>query len=173
MQNGNDTELQLTGPIWRFAIEFYGKPGVSQACLKLQDEAGVDVVALIGILYSHTVLGITFDAAAVSQLRDVISPWRNSTVLPIRDLRRALKRPPEGFPVAETEQLRDLIKSAELKAEQIQLALIERWATSLPVHTGLRLEDALGQLMATAPDHQAGSFDVLISAAREVNLQTA
>ncbi|KFC50074.1 hypothetical protein DK37_21675, partial [Halomonas sp. SUBG004] len=34
-------------PLWDFALALYARPGVEQACLTLQDEAGVDVCELL------------------------------------------------------------------------------------------------------------------------------
>jgi len=35
--------LDLDNALWRFVLPFYGRAGVSPACLTLQDKIGVDV----------------------------------------------------------------------------------------------------------------------------------
>ena len=37
----------LEAECWTFALAIYAKPGVAEACLALQDEAGVDVMMLL------------------------------------------------------------------------------------------------------------------------------
>ena len=36
---------------WQFSLDFYARPGVADACLELQDRAGVDVNVLFFVLY--------------------------------------------------------------------------------------------------------------------------
>lgn len=164
-----DTALDLDGPIWRFALAFYGRPGMAGACLALQDEAGVDVIALIVVLYSYAVLERGMDAADVEALRESMAAWREETVLPLRGLRRRLKAPLAGFPAVETELLRDLVKKAELKAEQIQLAMAARWITArpAPARQGLAPQDALPLLAAAAAREPSPAvFASVLAAAR-------
>ena len=40
-----------SAPAWDFAVELYGRPGVREACLDLQDRLGVDVVALLALVH--------------------------------------------------------------------------------------------------------------------------
>lgn len=169
MQDAISPQLDLDGEVWRFALAFYGAPGVSEACLRLQDEAGLDVVAAIVILYAEARLHRRLTADQVQQLKSGMKSWRDETVLPLRDLRRRLKAPPSGFPAAETEGLRNLIKKAELRSEQIQLAMGERWLASIPASEGLAAEAALGLLLRTPseglPDDIAALIEHLASAA--------
>lgn len=165
MPSTPDAPLDLDGPIWRFALAFYGTPGIAQACLALQDEMDLDVIALIAILYAYAVLDRPMDDEEVAGLCASMAGWRKETVLPLRGLRRRLKTPPDGFPAVESELLRELIKKAELKAEQIQLALAERWITRQKAAVpGLPPEIAVQRLTAgqdTPPD----TFKLLIAAA--------
>ena len=39
-------------PFWRFSVKFYAEPGVAQACIDLQDQAGVDVNILFFLLWN-------------------------------------------------------------------------------------------------------------------------
>jgi uncharacterized protein (TIGR02444 family) len=136
--------------------------------LCLQDEAGIDVIALIVVLYADTVLTRGLGERDIAELQASMRRWREETVLPLRRLRRALKQPPPEFPAEETEALRGLIKKTELRAEQIQLALAERWLSERSPHAGIELEKAL-TLLAAAPgrdDEIAGMFARTIAEAR-------
>ena len=77
--------------------------------MRLQDEAGIDVIALIVVLYADTVLTRGLDERDIAGLQPSMRRWREETVLPLRRLRRELKQPPPEFPAEETEALRGLI----------------------------------------------------------------
>lgn len=162
MQEAAPPQLDLDGEIWRFALEFYGASGVSETCLRMQDEAGLDVVAAIVILYAEAKLHRRLTAGQVQQLQSDMKSWRDETVLPLRDLRRRLKAPPSSFPAAETEGLRNLIKKAELRSEQIQLAMGEHWLATLPALEGLAVEAALGLLLNPSSGTLPGDATTLI-----------
>ena len=55
-------------PLRDFVLAFYARPGVSPACLKLQDEGGVDVLMLIALLYADVRLGQPLDTAGIATL---------------------------------------------------------------------------------------------------------
>jgi uncharacterized protein (TIGR02444 family) len=137
--------------------------------LRLQDKAGIDVIALIAVLYADAVLTRSCDEQDIAKLQALMSRWRDETVLPLRRLRRALKQPPQEFPAEETEALRGLIKKAELRAEQIQLALAEQWLSERPPHAGRELEQMLTLLLTSVParnDEIAGMFARTVAEAR-------
>jgi hypothetical protein len=101
-------------------------------------------------------------ANEVSLLKAEMKRWREETVLPLRALRQRLKTPPVDFPADETEALRNLIKMAELRAEQIQLAMGERWLVRSRPHDGLSVEEALPLLRENGPDGPATELSALI-----------
>ena len=47
----NDTSSSNETPFWRFSLHFYRQPGVSDACIALQDGCGVDVNLLLFLLW--------------------------------------------------------------------------------------------------------------------------
>jgi len=80
-------------PFWRFSLRFYRQPEVADACIALQEQAGVDVNLLLFLLW-HATHKRALAQADVAELERRIAPWRNTTVIPLRTLRRALKSPP-------------------------------------------------------------------------------
>jgi len=128
----------LKTPLWDFALDLYGRPGVSQACLTLQDEAGVDVIHLIVLAYADHV-GSPLSADEIRALHEAMADWRTGAVLPLRAARRFLKAP---LPVldAEKEALREAVKAVELKTEQLQLAMAYGWLTARADKEGLPRE---------------------------------
>jgi uncharacterized protein (TIGR02444 family) len=106
-------------PFWQFSIKFYAVPGVAPACIALQDEAGVDVNLLFFLLWNAT-LGRTLSESDVKELDRMIGEWRNTAVIPLRNLRRALKSPPAMLTPDVAEAFRNRIKAVELEAERLQ-----------------------------------------------------
>lgn len=108
---------------WRFALSFYARPGVSPACLELQDRFGKDVLIA---LYACWV-GITgrgrLDEAALARAEAAARPWRRQVVEPLRQLRHSLKE------VAGAEAFYARMKAIELDAER---AAMERLAPLAP-----------------------------------------
>jgi len=80
-------------PFWRFSLGFYRQPAVADACIRLQDEAGVDVNLLFYLLW-HAALERSLTRADVAAIEARIAPWRDQVVAPLRAIRRAIKLPP-------------------------------------------------------------------------------
>src|SRR5436305_14768174 len=96
-----DTKSAQGSPFWRFSLQFYRQPGVADACIALQEEAGVDVNLLLFLLWLAG-KARTLVAAEVASLDQRVADWRESTVKPLRAIRRDLKTPPDlvAAPVA-------------------------------------------------------------------------
>ena len=117
-------------PFWRFSIKFYAEPGVAEACIALQDLAKVDVNILFFLLWNAT-QGRAYGKADVAEVERMIGAWRDMTVVPIRNVRRALKSPPPVMAAETAEGFRTRIKAVELEAERLQQeALYELAQTS-------------------------------------------
>jgi uncharacterized protein (TIGR02444 family) len=106
-------------PFWRFSLQFYRLPGVATACIKLQEEAGVDVNLLLFLLW-HGALGRRLSTAEVERLAQKIAAWRDLAVVPLRAIRRALKSPSGLVEAGAAEAFRTRIKAVELEAERLQ-----------------------------------------------------
>jgi uncharacterized protein (TIGR02444 family) len=106
-------------PFWRFSLQFYRQPGVAEACIALQEGSGVDVNLLLFLLW-HAAQGRRLSGAQIRELERKIAAWRDLTVVPLRNLRRALKSTPELVPGAAAEAFRTRIKAVELEAERLQ-----------------------------------------------------
>jgi uncharacterized protein (TIGR02444 family) len=114
------TETDNKGsPFWRFSLRFYRQGGVADACIALQEQSGVDVNLLLYLLW-HAQDGRTFTPGEVETIERRVAPWRESTVVPLRAVRRALKTPPALVDAAAAEAFRARIKAVELEAERLQ-----------------------------------------------------
>ncbi|MCE8017423.1 TIGR02444 family protein [Halomonas sp. MCCC 1A17488] len=110
-------------PLWDFALAFYARPGVEAACLRLQDEAGVDVCELLWHcwLYRH---GLTLAAEPVEL--EAIRHWQCEVTRPLRRLRRQLKA--EAACSRGVAEVRRQLQQAELAAERETLERLQRLA---------------------------------------------
>jgi uncharacterized protein (TIGR02444 family) len=106
-------------PFWRFSVKFYALPGVAPACIELQDQAKVDVNVLFFLLWNATEKR-ALSAVDVDEVERAIGAWRDMTVVPIRNVRRALKSPPPVMAADTAEGFRTRIKAVELEAERLQ-----------------------------------------------------
>jgi uncharacterized protein (TIGR02444 family) len=128
--NDNDKGTPVSkSPFWRFSVKFYAVPSVAQACIDLQDQARVDVNVLFFLLWNAT-QGRALNAADVTKVEEAIGPWREMAVLPIRNVRRALKSPPPVMAAEAAEGLRTRIKAVELEAERLQQEALYELAAS-------------------------------------------
>jgi len=106
--------------LWEFALAFYSRDGVEAACLRLQDEAGVDVCELLWHAWLHH-LGLACDANPAAVRR-----WQREVTAPLRQLRRTLK--PAASARDSVAELRQTLKQAELQAEREALSRLARLA---------------------------------------------
>jgi len=119
MSSNDESALTRKSPFWRFSVRFYAVPGVAQACIELQDRAKVDVNVLFFLLWNAT-QNRALSHAEVAELDRMIGEWRDATVIPLREMRRALKSPPRVMAPGAAEGFRARIKAIELEAERLQ-----------------------------------------------------
>lgn len=124
------TAVPPDSAFWQFSLALYGRPGVPDACLRLQDECGVDVNVMLYLLYVASV-GRLIDSDDIERIETLAAPWREEIVRPMRDVRRRLKTPPAHFQNAASESLRSALKRIELEAEHLEQLALER---DLPAH---------------------------------------
>jgi uncharacterized protein (TIGR02444 family) len=118
------TRPELEADSWAFALDIYARPGVADACLKLQNEAGVDVMMLLVVTFAAVRHRILLTPSEIRQLDEACRPWREQIVRPLRAIRSGLKTGPLPAPNGETEQFRSKVKAVELAAERLQNQLL-------------------------------------------------
>jgi uncharacterized protein (TIGR02444 family) len=129
MSNNDQSILIRKSPFWQFSVTFYAVPGVSPACVELQDRAKVDVNILFFLLWNAT-QGRALSKADLAEVERALGPWRDMAVVPLRQVRRALKAPPASMPADAAEGFRTRIKSVELEAERLQQEVLYDLAQS-------------------------------------------
>lgn len=129
----NDTKAPTaTTPFWRFSLQFYRQPGVSDGCIALQDGCGVDVNLLLFLLWLADD-GQLLSADEVRKLDDEVRDWRNLTIIPIRDARRRLKSVETLVEPGKQEAFRNKVKALELEAERLQQEALYAFTQSGPL----------------------------------------
>ena len=122
----------LEAESWAFALALYARPGVPEACLTLQDEAGVDVMLLLMATFAAVKHRISLTPDEIGALDEACRNWREQVVRGLRTIRTELKTGPRPGPSDETEQLRSQVKALELEAEKLENKLL---AECLPLRT--------------------------------------
>jgi uncharacterized protein (TIGR02444 family) len=158
--------LELDNALWRFVLPFYGREGVSPACLTLQDKIGVDVNIMLFAAFAQVERGITLDAQDLATADQLVQGWRTEVIQPLRRVRNRMKAGPSPAPSPATEGLRNRIKAAELEGEQVALALLAAWLDTRPA----RAPDPLTEknvALAVARHFHAGALAPDVEAAIE------
>lgn len=141
--------------IWEWALEAYGRPGVADACLRLQDAFDQNTNLLLWAVWAEAK-----DKALLGRAAEVTQAWEAVAVRPLREVRRALKAQIPSVDDGAREALRDDVKAAELRAERV---LLETLATlSGPARGGAPALEALKAASAAwrtaAPDAELAAL---------------
>src|SRR5262245_17805441 len=154
------TSSSQGSPFWRFSLRLYRAPGVGDACIALQEEAGVDVNLLLFLLWQATQKR-ALTAADVNALDKTIGGWRDTAVIPLRNVRRALKSAPGLVDPNTAEAFRTRIKAVELEAERLQQEAMYALVATMPPGRALGRD-------ATSPVEAARANVVAYEAMRAV-----
>src|SRR5512140_1870344 len=106
--------------LWDETLEAYGRPGVPEACLTLQDTYGQNTSLLLWAVWAETA-----DPQVLARAADVARRWEALALAPIRAVRRALKPAFPGVADGAREELREDVKAVELRAERVLMETLE------------------------------------------------
>src|SRR5712675_2477008 len=90
MSNVETVSATQGSPFWKFSLGYYRGAGVSEACLELQDNCGVDVNVVLFLLWMASQKRVV-PPDQVKGLADKVRPWQTDVIGPIRSLRRMLR----------------------------------------------------------------------------------
>jgi uncharacterized protein (TIGR02444 family) len=128
-------------PFWTFSLGYYRGAGVSEACLDLQDNCGVDVNVLLFLLWQASQKR-SVPAAEVKRIADKVRPWQLEVIAPIRALRRMLKSDAPLLDKGSAELFRTKIKAIELESERLQQEAMHALAADLTAQDASSVEAA-------------------------------
>jgi len=133
--------VQLDNPFWQFSLAVHGAPGVDAECLALQDTHGIDVDVLLFCAWVGT-QGIVLTADNMAAIEALVRPWRDTAIAPLRAARRGIKTLPQ-MADADVAALRKDVSALELRAEQIEHAMLYGMVPALGSATGIAAEEAM------------------------------
>jgi uncharacterized protein (TIGR02444 family) len=139
-----------TRSLWNWAVAAYGRPGVGEACLALQDSHDQNVPLLLWSAWAAAA-GHEPDAETIEAACDIARAWDRVVVAPLRAVRRTLKAPVADIEDAPRLAVREKIKGLELEAERHLLAALEALIHEADDHAPRPSpRPALAALVATA-----------------------
>jgi uncharacterized protein (TIGR02444 family) len=144
--------------IWEWALSAYARPGVADACLRLQDAHGQNTSFLLWAVWAETK-----DPALLAHAAAVTKAWDETALTPLRAVRRALKATQPPVADEAREGLREDVKAAELRAERV---LMETLASlSADARGGASALEALEAASAAWPVQAPGEALAALAAA--------
>jgi len=111
-------------PFWDFALDVYRRPGVSDACLALQERDRLDVNLLLFVCWIGASGSGLLNRDDVAQCMKTVAPWHDAVVRPLRGVRRILKGGFDAAPADLSDQLRREIQAREIDAEHIEQLML-------------------------------------------------
>lgn len=110
--------------LWDWSVRVWAAPGVQSAALDLQDAQGQCVPLLLWAAWAART-GRPPDEETVEAACDTARVWLETTIAPLRQVRRALKTRLPDMDDAAREAVRDRVKAVELEAERRLLDALE------------------------------------------------
>ncbi len=159
-------DLNNDNAFWRFSLAVYGQAEVAKECLTLQDACGLDVNILLFCAWLGT-QSVALERKDIEAALSAVAAWQSDVVRPLRAVRQRMKA------LSSDANFRASVKDAEIKAEQIEQAML--FAFSQQLRRGRTAgDDAIaanvrGYIEMTSPADSQGSAPHLIEAARRAS----
>lgn len=137
-------------PFWDYSLSVYGKVGVADACVYLQDKYGLDVNLLLFCTWLGASGRGSLEQGEIESCIRRTGDWRARVIEPLRSIRRACRAEPLGVPEFLLQIFQPLMREIELDAEHVeQLVLAEfiRNKPAEPVADEVRAFDAERSLL--------------------------
>lgn len=109
---------------WAWALEAYGRPGVAEACLDLQDRFDQSVPYLLWAAWAAEA-GRAIGPEGLAAGARLADRWSADVLVPLRSARRGLKSFQPNMDDTVRQALREEVKALELKAERILMETLE------------------------------------------------
>lgn len=111
--------------IWEWVLEAYGRPGAPEACLTLQDRYGQNTSLLLWAVHFEVK-----DPVLLERAVEATRAWDKTALVPLREVRRALKPSLPPFEDKAREALREEVKRLELASERLLMETLSKLAGS-------------------------------------------
>ncbi len=110
-------DLNYDNEFWRFSLAVYNQAEVAKECLALQDVLGLDVNILLFCAWRGT-QSVALQREDIEAALRTVAAWQDEVVRPLRAVRQRTKA------LSGDGNFRAGIKDAEIKAEQIEQAML-------------------------------------------------
>lgn len=120
-----------SNPFWDYSVALYGRPGVSRACLELQESLGADVNLVLFCFWWAASGRAELEPAAFDSVVEQASRWHDDVVRPFRQARRAAKQGAPQLTATEAQAVYREVLRTELLLERAEQALIARAADAM------------------------------------------
>ena len=137
--------------LWTFSLDRYGRDGVAETCLWMQERLGVDVNIVLACLHAGDQRMCISKALLRAIAEGGPGEWHREVVVPLRRARVFAKWRRDGEDAGPIAAFRSKVKELELVAEKWEQRLIERHLDRVAIDTGAQDEArpaiALGNLV--------------------------
>ncbi|GAA0654149.1 TIGR02444 family protein [Brevundimonas lenta] len=110
--------------LWDWSLRAWESNAVQIACLDLQDAQGQNIPLLLWAAWAAQT-GRAPDADTIEAACDTARVWQETTIAPLRAIRRSLKTRTPDLDDAAREAVRAQVKAVELEAERHLLTALE------------------------------------------------
>lgn len=111
-------------PLWDYAVEVYGRAGVSGACIGLQQRLGLDVNVLLFCCWLGAGGHGEVPLSLLEDASERTGPWNREIVGALRAVRNTLKGGFAPAPGPLAAGLRDRIIAVETEAERVEMSML-------------------------------------------------
>lgn len=140
----------MSHAFWDWSLECYDRPAVASACLRLQDQHGLNINICLWCCWLAEE-GRTA-GPAIEQAINALKSWNGEITAAIRDIRRKLKDQPRAGALYRS------VLACELDAEQVEQDILFELAADLPAspwnkeETAARALDDYARTRGVQPD---------------------
>jgi uncharacterized protein (TIGR02444 family) len=156
--------MQDSSALWQFSLALYAAPGVSHACIQLQDHWQANINLILWLVWLEQ-RNQPVDSDLIVQAEAAIAPWSEQTLQPLRALRRLIgsqranhTSEANNSNEAIKEDLYQQLKAAELLAEKIEQRTLVQLSNELPslptINQGSNLNRYLDRLQIPVAERQ-------------------
>lgn len=107
---------------WDWAVDAYDRNSVSDSLIELQEQTNADICVILWCVWCAST-GKRVSGDEMSAALEIVAPWNNNVVRPLRAARRFLKN--ADLAAAD---IYDAAKNQELHAEKIEMAALQKFA---------------------------------------------
>ena len=122
--NMGSIESWPNNPFWDFSVDFYGREGVQERLIRLQESLKIDINVM---LYCYWAAYIGEPILTESQIENAVmrvKVWQKETVLPLREVRNKLKQYSCMDYSVWFDEVRNKVIAAELEAERLEQLIL-------------------------------------------------